>query len=81
MGRRPDRRGVVEASLFGAYQRLMDLEDRHDIEPSRLSQYRAETQVRVRVLEEECEALGGDPASIRLGVQQRELERREFVAK
>ena len=76
MARRVDRRRVAEAALFGAYQRLIDLEYRSDLSPHQRSLHRGEADRRIVQLEEKVARLGGDPGSVRLRVQNRELELR-----
>ena len=58
---RANKRGVVEAMLFGAHQRLIDLDGR--LEP--------ELDARIIELGHKLRALGGDPEQIRADVAAR----------
>ncbi len=61
---RPDKQRVIEAQLFGAHQRLIDLDGK--LEP--------DLDARIIELGDKLLALGGDPEQIRADVAARHQE-------
>lgn len=80
MARKVNHKGVAEAGLFGAYQRLVDLEHRTDLLPIEAVHHRAEARAAIDALENEVRVAGGDPIAVLRRVQGRELEFRSRMA-
>lgn len=74
MGRKVNRRGVTEARLFGAYQRVTDLRYRQDLTSAELTAHGVEASSAVEQYETELAALGGDADEILSRVRARERE-------